>query len=222
MSIKTTHKILGITYSQCKEWLLHKHYAHRIPSITHSFGLYDGDNILQGICTFGSPPSPSLCIGIAGVEYKDRILELNRLVITDNHNKNLLSFFVSKCLSSLPTNTIVVSYADTSQGHTGYIYQACNFFYTGLSAYRTEWQLKGENKHSKSIVEKYTLQERRQDERFITTPRAQKHRYLFFVGNKRDKKLFMCALKYPILPYPKGDNKRYDASYRPNTQGLLI
>jgi hypothetical protein len=29
-------------------------------------------------------------------------------------------------------------------------------------------------------------------------------------------------LKYKILPYPKGDNKRYDASYSPDVQGLLF
>ena len=29
---------------------------------------------------------------------------------------------------------IVVSYADTSKGHVGYVYQATNFIYTGMSA----------------------------------------------------------------------------------------
>ena len=29
-------------------------------------------------------------------------------------------------------------------------------------------------------------------------------------------------LKYKILPYPKGENDRYDASYNTNVQGLLF
>ena len=30
------------------------------------------------------------------------------------------------------------------------------------------------------------------------------------------------SLNYEIQPYPKGENKRYDASYKPSTQGLLF
>jgi len=29
-------------------------------------------------------------------------------------------------------------------------------------------------------------------------------------------------LKYEIKPYPKGENKRYDASYKPKTQMKLF
>ena len=30
------------------------------------------------------------------------------------------------------------------------------------------------------------------------------------------------SLQLEILPYPKGDNKRYDSSYKPQTQELLF
>ena len=36
-----------IPYSECKEWLLYKHYAHRIPSISYAFGLFE-NGILKG------------------------------------------------------------------------------------------------------------------------------------------------------------------------------
>ena len=29
-------------------------------------------------------------------------------------------------------------------------------------------------------------------------------------------------LRYESLPYPKGDNQRYDASYQPPVQGVFI
>jgi hypothetical protein len=29
-------------------------------------------------------------------------------------------------------------------------------------------------------------------------------------------------LTYKIAPYPKGDNKKYDSSYHPSTQGILF
>ena len=57
-------------------------------------------------------------------------------------------------------------------------------------------------------------------ERFELIDRNQKHRYIYFVGSR--KREFRKALKYKIEPYPKGDNRRYDASYEPETQAKLF
>ena len=112
------------------------HYAKRMPSISHAFGLYDNKE-LTGVVTYGSPASPSLCIGVCGPECKDMVIELNRLCLLNN-KKNEASYLVSNSLKLLPRPMIVVSYADTSMKHTGYVYQACNFIYTGKTAARTD------------------------------------------------------------------------------------
>ena len=52
------------------------------------------------------------------------------------------------------------------------------------------------------------------------TPR--KHRYFYFVGNKKEKKEMRQNLAYQIEPYPKGDNKRYKADSKPDVQILLF
>ena len=59
MSIKEIYKCYSIKKDLCKEWLLYKHYAKRIPSITYSFGLFKND-ILVGVLTFGMTSSPTL------------------------------------------------------------------------------------------------------------------------------------------------------------------
>lgn len=41
-----------ITYEDTKPFLLKKHYAHRMPSISFAFGLYKDDE-LHGVLTFG-------------------------------------------------------------------------------------------------------------------------------------------------------------------------
>ena len=43
-----------------------------------------------------------------------------------------------------------------------------------------------------------------------------------FLGSKTQKKNMLNNLKYEIKPYPKGENKRYDASYKPITQMKLF
>ncbi len=37
---KADYEVRSIPYSEAKEWILYKHYAHRIPSICYAFGLY--------------------------------------------------------------------------------------------------------------------------------------------------------------------------------------
>lgn len=133
MSIKNKYKVLSIKKELTYEWLLKKHYAKRLPSISYSFGLYNC-NILVGVCTFGMPPSSTLSESIAGAKYKSLVLELNRLVSNDDLDKNALSYFVSNAISQLPKPKIIVSFSDNNMFHNGYIYQATNFIFTGLSS----------------------------------------------------------------------------------------
>ena len=134
-----TKSVMSIPSATTYPWLLKKHYAKRVPQITHSFGVFV-NGVIQGVCTYGIPPSPALTMGICGKRYKDIVLELNRLCLINQHDKNLASYFVSKTLDLLPKPMIIISYADTSMGHVGYVYQATNFLYTGLSDKHIEWQ----------------------------------------------------------------------------------
>ena len=93
--------VMPIKYHECEEWLLKIHYAKRLPSITHSYGLYE-DNKLEGIVTYGSPPSPSLCIGICGAEYKDRVLELKDRGSNFSVHGNGMSGLGRRCAAMKP------------------------------------------------------------------------------------------------------------------------
>lgn len=214
MSIKEIYNVQPIDAFVTHDWLLHKHYAKRIPSISYAFGLFK-DNIMQGICTFGMPPSRPLCTGVCGVEFAENVLELNRLCINEGLDKNVLSYFVSNCIKFLPKNLILISYADVSQGHHGYIYQATNWIYTGLSALRTDLiDINNPNKHPRHLK----INENNKHN-IIKINRPRKHRYVYFTGKYN---LAVKHLKYKIKPYPKGDNKNYDASYKPTIQIQLF
>ena len=216
-------QVIQIQPKETYQWLLEKHYAKRIPQIMHSFGLYI-DGALKGVVTYGIPASPALCMGICGKEYSDKVLELNRLCLMEN-NKNESSFLVSHSIQLLPKPTIVVSYADTSQGHVGYVYQATNFLYTGLSANRVDWTIKGmEHKHSKTISDGMTLEsiKEKYGDDFYYTERSRKHRYILFHGSKTDKKIMRKLLKYNIEPYPKGNSQKYDSGGNIQTQQVMF
>lgn len=307
-------KVERIETSQTREWLLKKHYAKRMCSISFAFGLYV-DNILSGVCTFGMPPSSTLAKSICGEDFKDYVLELNRLVVRDGLNKNALSIFVSNSMKQLPNNKIIVSFADANMNHNGYIYQATNFIYTGVSSNTSKLiDKKGEEFHFRNIghyqkdnklnakLIKRRLNEstidrveianylknykgdwtsRKLDVEFgykdtashwfrtdkgFSFPNVDdwnklkellnldntydevmnnyewipsaadiidkleltkvdilpKHRYIYFKGSKTFKQKCRKNLKLNIEPYPKGDNKRYDSSYKVTTQQILF
>jgi hypothetical protein len=220
-------QVLPIKSEETAPWLLEKHYAKRMCPISYAFGLYD-DNQLVGVVTYGVPASSSLRSGICGEEHIGKVIELNRLCC--NNKKNYASTLVGRSLQMLPKPAIVVSYADTEQGHVGYVYQATNFIYTGLSAKRTDWKLKGmEHLHGATVADMSRGQENRAQwmrdkfgDDFYLQDRPRKHRYIFFTGSKHQKKVLLESLKYPIEPYPKGDSNKYDAGGDVATQGLLF
>tara|TARA_B100000902_G_scaffold37552_1_gene44867 strand:+ start:54 stop:698 length:645 start_codon:yes stop_codon:yes gene_type:complete len=211
------YKVIPIKKSDTKSFILDIHYAKRLPMIQYPFGLYY-KNELVGVVTYGLPPSPELCL-LAGEENKDKVIELNRLVLKNN-KKNEASFLVGNSLKMLPKPKIVISYADIGQNHNGYIYQATNFKYSGLSQKNFDWLSKTENKHSRNI-KKINIQ--KNPENYEKVERSRKHRYILVVGNKREKKDIYNKIKYPLdLPYPKGESKYYENDTDIETQLLLM
>lgn len=187
------------------------HYARRLPSISHAFAAFaSGEQV--GVITYGCPPSAPLRRGLCGEDWKGRILELNRLCMAPGENiPNRASYLISASLKLLPTPRVIISFADTAQGHRGVVYQAANFLYCGLSAKRTDWKVRGkEHLHGQTIADEFRGQTGRAaamrekyGERFYLAPRPRKHRYVYFLGSRGERAAMKRALRYQCSSYPK-------------------
>ena len=192
-------KIISLDYNTCKSFLLPKHYSGRMPPISYGFG-WIINGILEAVCTFGKPASDNLCKGICGNDFSSKVYELNRLCRNEKTSEPL-SNFVAACLRRLkPYNLIIVSYSDTDMHHHGYVYQACNFIYTGMTKSRTVKYTPG-NKHSRHY--------NNDEQKGIRKIRSAKHRYVYFAMDKTMKRKAYACLHYQEAPYPKGDNQNY-------------
>lgn len=189
-------KVKRISYDEAKPFILNVHYARRMPCVQFAFGLFDDADKIIGVVTYGQPASPSLCKGVAGEENRHKVLELNRLVITDHSNKNNASYLVSHSLKLLPKDLFIVSYADSAWGHIGYVYQATNWIYTGMTKPRTDiYSESGHSRHHCGDTSKRQY-------------RSAKYRYIYLTGKRKRQ---IKELKYPIInEYPKGDSVHYD------------
>lgn len=188
-------KIQLINYLETRDWILNLHYAKRMPNIQYAYALYEDDDEMIGIITYGQPASPQLCRGICGEGNKSNVIELNRLVLKYNR-KNEASYLIANSLKLLPKPKIVVSYADSKQDHLGIVYQASNFLFTGTTIARTDMAGK-DGKHSRHHLGDTTNR----------INRSSKHRYVMFIGSKTQKKQFLKCLNYKIQEYPKNNIK---------------
>ncbi len=108
--------------------VVNHHYLHRRPPISFAYGIIQGNEVV-GVLTVGSPASHHLRMS-ACPEVPSAVMELNRLWVHDDLPRNTESWFIAQALNILP-QMILVSYADTAQGHVGTVYRAANFFYAG-------------------------------------------------------------------------------------------
>ena len=163
--------------------IIKNHYTHRKAPCTVGFAAWIGGpgKKLVGAMSFGKPASGHLCRGICGPENESKIYELNRLWMTDSCPKNSESKFIGWALrflkKKMKKDWIIVSYADTAQKHTGTIYRASNFIYTGLTKTHKDYQVG--NRHSRHV--KDSTQGR------SVVYRSPKHRYVYFLDSSVEK-----------------------------------
>ena len=204
--------VRAVSRLDVKPFLLGIHYARRMPSVSFAYGLFRSDD-LEGVVTYGTPPSATLRSGICGPDFSAHVLELNRLCLKNN-KRNDASMLVARSLRIIEGDRIIVSFADTAQSHLGIVYQASNFLYCGLSAKRTDWKVRGkEHLHGQTIADEFrgvknraaAMRDKYGDD-FYLEPRSRKHRYVMIIGSKKFKRAALAALRYNQEPYPKQPN----------------
>jgi hypothetical protein len=207
MGLKEDYEIQQISYQEAMDIVVARHYLHRKCPVSYAFGLVSKtDRRIVGVVTYGVSPSSTLLKGICGPEEAKNVYELNRLWVDDSVPKNGESFLVASSMKLLDRE-IIVSFADTSQGHVGYIYQAANFIYTGLSAKFKDPKVRGlENQHHATYANGLTNQEvikKFGSDNVYFVDRPRKHRYIYFNCGKKRKKELIKKLRYKVIEYPK-------------------
>jgi len=128
------------------------------------------------------------------------VLELNRLWVHDAAPKNTETWFLARALNMLPPR-IILSYADTSAGHVGYVYRAANFNYGGwtdMDRKTPRFDYVAPGKHSRDAFRNGFVSRVR---------RKPKIRYWTVTGTRRERKTLAAMCKWPtydwrILPPP--------------------
>lgn len=141
-----------------KEFISEHHYSHSCNLGIISYGFYYNDEIAS-VIVFSRPSGKNLAKSIweDGTDYNT--LELIRLFSFDYCPKNTESYCISQSIKQLkidlPEVKMLVSYADSSAGHIGYIYQSSNWIFIGTGSNERKIFIDGERQHRRSLYGKY-------------------------------------------------------------------
>ena len=199
-----------ISAGRGKSFVKEHHYSKGIHNGPMCYGLFD-DWDLVGVCAFATPSSENVCASVFGKDSKRSVTELHRLVLLDEVPKNSESWFIARALKSLkkdrPYYNAVLSFADSTQGHLGIIYQATNAIYTGVTSkamfYLDETgRLRHPRQNGVNITKNQAI-----SKGWEPVMREGKYRYLYLLAdNRQHKRKLVKELLLPDLPYPKSAN----------------
>jgi hypothetical protein len=189
--IQSGVNIVKVPGKAVSNFIIANHYSKKVAPISYAWAMQNKNGDIIGAVTFGQSASPYVSISIRGRDSAIPVLELNRLAIASN-DKNAASKLIGYALRHLPKNMLIVSYADTGFGHIGYVYQATNWHYSGITKKRTDiYSPSGHARHHGGDVS-------------VRQDRTPKHRYWIATGKNANR-----ASLWPSLPYPKGETVRH-------------
>lgn len=220
-----------IEKSLAESMIVKYHYTHKWSLCKVAYGIFYSTDTqipffeditnekLIGCIVYGQPVGRSAAESISKLIKIDEVFELTRLFCHDGYGKNIESYSIARSLKLIqrdfPRIKAIISYSDCEQGHKGTIYQASGFYYQGNSSLALmpnfsislfgppyKWM------HSRTAFSTFGSHniehlKKQIGNTFWRKKEATKHRYVYVLGNKLQKKNILANLKHPFLPYPK-------------------
>lgn len=191
----------------CEHW----HYSKCVPNQkTVKIGVWE-DNKFIGVVIFGDGANPGL-LNPYGLKQTDGC-ELVRVALTSHTSPvtKIISLSLKLLKKQSPNLKVVVSFADTEQGHIGCIYQAGNWLYLGMTEPADEYLVKGKRMHGRALRSTRQTHKLRNinakniyewakivlDKNIKKIEGSSKHRYIYPLDRKIARQLEKIALPYP-------------------------
>ena len=224
---KSKLSVKEISKKIAKSMIIKHHYSHKWTMCRYALGIFyqldnehtffdEQEEKLIGVAVYGYPVGRSATTSISPYLNSDEVLELTRLFIFDEYGKNTESLALSKTFKWLKENTDIkalISYSDPEQNHLGIIYQATNWVYQGdsirhMGNFAVKLSEDGKWIHSRTVFANWGSHNlvklsKAIGHTFWRKEEPEKHRYLYLLCNKGEKKKIMNTLKHPSLSYPK-------------------
>jgi len=193
---------------------LNFHYAKAVPNVGLAFNVFNNKNEWCGVICYGLGAANNIAMPF-GLN-QGQVIELLRMALNGKQESTTKAMAISlKILNKYAPNVkLVVSFADSEQGHIGTIYQATNWHYIGYST-DTNLIINGKREHRRTIGSRYgtsSIEKLKQSGLNVELIRTKpKWKYIFPI----DKGLFNLC-KSLSKPYPKKKSGAIDSNFTSN------
>lgn len=188
-----------------QEFARRYHYTGVGNNANWRWGLWHGV-VLHGVVAYNLP-TRSVCSSVFGEEHLHRVWHMGRLVLSEDSPRNSESRLIAGSLRAIqqehPDVWAVLTYAATDAGHLGYVYQATNALYTGTGGDPVFYLDKHGKRRGTHLDGRGVGAARAAEMGWTRQQGGVKHRYLYVLGNKTQRRQRMAQLRLPVLPYPK-------------------
>lgn len=177
----------------------HWHYSKSVPAAKSvRIGVWWADEFRGSIVfSIGANRNQAKLFGMKDVE----VCELARVALTDHPEFQVtqaLACAIRLLKRRCPGLKVVVSFADTTEGHHGGIYQAGNWIYTGKSNPSSHFLYGGKKLHKRAYTGRAFGGGRKELPKGAIRVRVPgKHRYVMPLDKKTRRRLKVLAQPYP-------------------------
>jgi hypothetical protein len=209
-----------ISFDVAKNVILPNEYLGSMGSASHCFGLYFGEYLASVVC-FGSTAGTKVTESVCGPQHADKVTVLVRGATEHWAHEHSASYLIPRAcdLMAAKGKPIIVAYSDPAGGEVGTIYQACNFLYTSVKGGGEAFIDRDGKRHNTRQIHGLTRDRRNGGLKYVRTRAEQKkilikqgckfervgkkHRYVFFAGDRRTKRLLRSALRWKVTEHPR-------------------
>jgi hypothetical protein len=142
------------SYKAIKYACMTFHYAKAVPNVGLAYNVFNGLNEWCGVVCFGIGATNN--IGSPYGLNQGQVIELVRMALNGKQESTTKAIAIALRLvkRDAPNVSLIVSYADSEQGHYGTIYQATNWTYTGYST-DTNLIVNGKREHRRTLGSRF-------------------------------------------------------------------
>lgn len=198
MSSQVDLKIDWCSYEAAKYAVENWHYSKTMPvSKSSKIGIWE-DGVFVGVVIFALGANPNL-----SKPYNLEMFEVAELVrVALRKHSSPVSKILSRCIKMVrkqsPGIRLLVSFADTDQGHHGGIYQAGNWIYSGQTPKKFDYFMDGIKLQRRSYTGKnFGKPKMRIPARAKMAVSPPKHRYLYPLDAEMKKQIEPLRKPYP-------------------------
>ena len=192
------------SYEAAKYAVEHWHYSRILPyGKLAKLGVWE-DGVFIGVIIFSYGATPQIGSPYGLTQYE--ICELTRVAMREHRTPVTQSIgrSIGMLKGQSPGLRLIVSFADTEQGHLGIIYQASNWVYAGTTkAGRVGFVVNGKKMHTRSVgakpggIQSLEWVRANLDAAAIEWRGTPKHRYLYPLGRAMRRQIAPLAKPYP-------------------------